>query len=61
MERIRNINLLLKEMLENEGPDSTIKAFESIMDQAIKEKNEPLERSAAAVLIALKKKYQKDK
>lgn len=61
MERIRNVSLLLKEMLENRGPAYTIQVFESIVTQAIKEKNATLEKSASAVLAALKKKYQKDK
>lgn len=61
MEKVKNISLLLKEMLENQGPAYTIQAFESILAQAIKEKNAPLEKSASAVLAALKKKYQKDK
>lgn len=60
MERIKNISLLLKEMLENEGPTQTILLFESIVAQAIKEKNVALEKSASSLLAALKKKYQED-
>jgi hypothetical protein len=61
MEKVRNVSLLLKEMLENQGVGYTIKVFQDLVDEAIKTKNEPLEKSASAILNAIKKKYLKDK
>ena len=48
-------------MLENQGPEYTIKILESILDQAIQEKNVVLEKSTSSVITSLKKKYRKDK
>ena len=60
MEKIRNVSLLLKEMLENQGIDYTINVFQGLVDEAIQAKNKPLEKSASAILSVLKKKYHKE-
>jgi CRISPR/Cas system type I-B associated protein Csh2 (Cas7 group RAMP superfamily) len=60
MEKVKNISLLLKEMLENQGVDYTITVFQGLVNEAIQTKNESLEKSASAVLNAIKKKYHKE-
>ena len=60
MEKVRNVSLLLKEMLENQGVDYTIKVFEGLVTEAIQTNNQPLEKSASAIVVALKKKYKKE-
>lgn len=60
MEKVRNVSLLLKEMLENQGVDYTIKVFEGLVNEAIQTNNQSLEKSATAILIAIKKKYHKE-
>ena len=60
MEKVRNVSLLLKEMLENQGVDYTIKVFEGLVVEAVQTNNQPLEKTASAIVVALKKKYKKE-